>query len=102
MTCYFMPFSNMSVLSLLNSRLVWFTFLAITNIARGGYLRLRTDFVERLPIPDMPPAARDRLAALAQTCTEAARARHELQSAVRRRLIDLAPPERAKLTGRLA
>ena len=37
----------------------------------------------------------------AETCTDAARARHDIQSAVRRRLLDLAPPERAKLTGRL-
>ena len=50
----------------------------------------------------MPPAARARLTALAQTCTEAARARHEIQSAVRRRLLDLAQSERLpKLTGRL-
>ncbi len=100
-TCYFMPISDSSVLAVLNSSLVWFTLKAITNIARGGYLRLRTDFVERLPIPSIPPTARDRLSTLAQTCTDAAHTRHDIQSAVRRRLLDLAPPERRKLTGRL-
>ena len=37
----------------------------------------------------------------ARACTDAARPRFEIQSAVRRRILDLAPPERAKLTGRL-
>jgi hypothetical protein len=62
---------------------------------------LRVQYVEQLPIPDIPPAARARLAALGQACTDAARERYEIQSAVRRRILDLAPPERAKLTGKL-
>ena len=37
----------------------------------------------------------------AETCTEAARERFAVQSAVRRRILDFAPPERAKLTGKL-
>jgi hypothetical protein len=41
------------------------------------------------------------LATLGQVCTGAARQRFEIQSAVRRRILDLAPPERAKLTGKL-
>ena len=47
------------------------------------------------------PSPRARLVALAQTCTDAARARFAIQSAVRHRLLDLAPPERRKLTGKL-
>ena len=57
--------------------------------------------LSRLPIPDMSADARVRLAALGQACTDAARERFEIQSAVRRRILDLAPPERAKLTGKL-
>jgi hypothetical protein len=100
-TCYFIASNEFSLPSLLNSRLTWFVLLALTNIARGGYLRLRSDFVEKIPIPDTPPADRARLAALAQTCTGAARARYDVQSQVRRRLLDLAPPERARLNTRL-
>jgi hypothetical protein len=100
-TCYFIPCGDKALVCLLNSRVAWFFFSAITNIARGGYLRLRSDFVEKIPIPEIPPAARARLSALAQTCTDAARTRYDLESAVRRRVLDLAPPERAKLNGRL-
>ena len=49
----------------------------------------------------MPACTRIRLAALGETCTDAARERFAVQSAVRRRILDLAPPERAKLTGKL-
>ena len=49
----------------------------------------------------MPPDYRARLAAHGQACTEAARQRFSIQSAVLRRILDLAPPERAKLTGKL-
>ena len=102
-TVYFVPDKSGELLSLLNCKLSWWHLLGESEALRGGKWRLRmfTQNVETLPIPDIPPADRDRLAALAQTCTDAARARHELQSAVRRRLLDLAPPERARLTGRL-
>ncbi len=69
--------------------------------ADSGVWNCASNTSRSCPSPTCPPAARDRLAALAQTCTDAARARFEVQSAVRRRLLDLAPPERAKLTGRL-
>ena len=53
------------------------------------------------PYPRHTPDARARLSALGQTCTDAARERFDIQSAVRRRILDLAPPERARLTGKL-
>jgi hypothetical protein len=49
----------------------------------------------------MPPATHDRLAALGEAAGAAANTRFEIQSAVRRRILDLAPPERAKLNGKL-
>ncbi len=51
--------------------------------------------------PVTSPKPRDRLAALGQTCTDAARNRFDIQSTVRHRILDLAPPERRKLTGKL-
>ncbi len=57
---------------------------------------VETSACSRLPLS--PPRS---LVALAQTCTDAARARFAIQSAVRHRLLDLAPPERRKLTGKL-
>jgi len=100
-TCYFLSTGETDLLAVLNSKFTWFFLSAVTNIARGGYLRLRSDFVTQLPIPDMAPDSRTRLAALGQACTEAARERYDIQSAVRRRILDLAPPERRKLTSKL-
>jgi len=49
----------------------------------------------------MSPESRARLAVLGEACTNAARQRYEVQSAVRHRILDLAPPERRKLTDKL-
>lgn len=100
-TCYFLDCDDWVLLSYLNSKLSWFFLSAVTNIARGGYLRLRSDFVEQLPIPVISAPTCKKFAALGEACTKAARERYELQSAVRRRILDLAPPERARLTGKL-
>ena len=100
-TCYFIDCGDFELLALLNSRLVWFLLRGLTNIARGGYLRLRTEFVQQLPIPEMDVETRSQLANKGGSATKAARERYEIQAAVRRRLLDLAPPERAKLNNRL-
>jgi hypothetical protein len=57
--------------------------------------------VAQLFLPERPSARSTRLAELAQICTDAARARFSLQAAFRHRLLDLAPPNRRKLTGKL-
>jgi hypothetical protein len=91
------------MLTLLNSKLFWFWIFGEASPLRGGQwrLELREQHVSQFPIPDMPPAARDRLAALGEANTIAAQTRFEIQSAVRRRILDLAPRGRAKLTGKL-
>jgi hypothetical protein len=98
---YFIPSAPPELLSILNSKLYWFVLVGLSPSVRDRWHELRVQYVEQLPIPDIPPAARARLAALGQACTDAARERYEIQSAVRRRILDLAPPERAKLTGKL-
>lgn len=50
-TAYFIPSDSDGLAAYLNSRLAWFFFAGLTNIARGGYLRLRTDFIGTLPLP---------------------------------------------------
>jgi N-6 DNA Methylase/TaqI-like C-terminal specificity domain len=102
-TIYFLACDDLEVLSLLNCKLTWLQLFGQAEALRGGQWRLRmfAEHLETVSLPDMPPAARARLAALGQACTDAARERYEIQSAVRRRILDLAPPERAKLTGKL-
>ena len=77
-----------------------FAFGIIACPKRGGYHEATAQHVEQLPYPSLPAQA-TRLAALGQACTEAARTRFAVQSAVRHRILDLAPTERRKLTGKL-
>ena len=51
-TVYFVPGDDAGLCALLNSRAAWFYLRGLTNIAQNGYLRLRTEFVSQLPIPD--------------------------------------------------
>jgi len=62
---------------------------------------LRADYLKDLPLPSLEGVNANRLTVLGQDCTEAARQRSNILSAVRRRILDLAPAERRKLTGRL-
>jgi hypothetical protein len=100
-TCYFVPSSDTALLSFLNSKLAWFFLSSVTNIARGGYLRLRTEFVEQTPIPALPKMECSRLIRLGENCTVAAANRFAIQSATRHRMLDLAPSERARLSRKL-
>ncbi len=100
-TCYFLDRGEAELLSYLNSRSAWFFLTSVTNIARGGYFRLRSDFVSQLPIPEMPAPTRARLAALGQACTDSARQRFAIQSSVRHRILDLSSPEHSQLNGKL-
>jgi hypothetical protein len=102
-TIFFSPKFDNSLPPLLNSRTSWFFLFAVSNPMRGGKwrLRMKSQYVSPLPVPDMTPQTRTRLAALGEACNDAARQRFEIQSAVRRRILDLAPPDRAKLTGKL-
>jgi hypothetical protein len=100
-TCYVIPHDDLALLAYLNSKTAWFFFSSITNIARGGYLRLRTEFVQQTPVPQFSKSARSQLEKLASDCSKAAQERLAFQSAVRHRILDLAPPERQKLSRKL-
>jgi hypothetical protein len=62
---------------------------------------MRVQYVETLPICILANKQRVILTSLSQTCTDAARSRFDIQSAVCHRILDLAPPERCKLSGKL-
>ena len=99
--CFFLPGSAHELCAMLNSRVFWSGLSALARIKRGNYFEAEAQYVEQLPIPDLGKKARSRLSTLGQACTIAARARFAIQSAVRRRILDLAPPEKRKLNGRL-
>jgi len=100
-TCYFIPSADPTLLAFLNSKLCWFFLSSVTNIARGGYLRLRSDFVEQTPIAAIPKREHARITRLSNTCTDNAAARLSIESAVAHRILDLAPSEQRRLSRKL-
>jgi hypothetical protein len=62
---------------------------------------MRVQYLERVPVPDWTKPERKRLARLAQGATRAAGDRLGIERAVRRRILDLAPAERRKLSRKL-
>jgi hypothetical protein len=98
---YLIPTNDLSLLCLVNSTTAWFFLTAISPAVRNGWHEMRVQYVEKLPVPVFADAPHSRLVALARACTDAARARFAVQSTVRHRILDLAPPERRKLTGKL-
>ncbi|HZP83384.1 MAG TPA: TaqI-like C-terminal specificity domain-containing protein, partial [Chthonomonadaceae bacterium] len=67
--------SDLYLLGLLNSKVVWeyvSSKCAILGDAeKGGRIRLKTFYVEQIPIPDAPQAERQAIAALVQCCLDA-------------------------------
>lgn len=89
-TCYFVQSDEPALLGYLNSNLAWFFWSAITNIARGGYLRLRTDFVETTPVSETITTNKA-LASISAQATRCAIDRRNAETAFHTRLLtDLA------------
>jgi hypothetical protein len=59
---YFIPDATLDLLALLNSKLAWFFLSGVAPAVRGGWRELRVQYVEKVPIPDVEPALRRRLA----------------------------------------
>ena len=103
MTCFCIPTDDLALLSLINSRLAWFFWKEMTPELRGGFFRLKRQFVRQMPIPTIPKAARLELSRLGELCSSLARDKLENSNAARHRILgDLAPPGRQKLPGKLA
>ncbi len=100
-TCYVIPSDDAALLAYLNSKLAWFFLSSVTNIARGGYLRLRTEFVEQLPLPTMPAGERSQLGHFGDICSDVAARRFDIRASVNHRICDLAPSEHPKLSRKL-
>jgi hypothetical protein len=84
-TCYFVANDDNALLGYLNSRAAWFILSGMTNIARGGYLRLRSDFVEQLPLAPLSGNGSG-VARPALLCTRAAVERRDLYAEVAARI----------------
>ena len=91
---YMLPFADLCLLALLNSRVLWFVLSSMSPPVRGGFHELRVHYVEQLPIPQVISAIQEDLETFAQEAQRAAARRLEIQRAFVRRIPDLCPPER--------
>lgn len=99
--CFFLATNDVALCALINSQILWMFLFATARIKRGDYIEAEAQYVSQLPIPDMPDPARARLAALGEACMDAAARRRDIVFEGRRRILDLAPPERRKLNTKL-
>lgn len=102
-TGYFVPNADSWLLALMNSKMIWHHLKGVCEALRGGEWRLRlfSENIETIPIPAASEEKKVSLAALAQQCQQAAEARRDAQAAFCKRIPDLAPGGKAKLTQKL-
>lgn len=91
MTCFCLKGASHYEAALFGSNVMWFSLISETTIARGGYFRMKSQYLKSLPIPAATDAQKTELAILAETCQAAAEQRYALQQALTRRIPDLAP-----------
>ena len=101
-TGFAIPVCDYTLVSLLNSRVLWFILKSLGPRARGNYFRIKAQYITQLPIPECDTDSRSRLRVLARVAQKASQDRFELKCALARRIPDLCPPGREpKLTGNL-
>ena len=74
-TAFFIPTNDYYLLAVLNSKVVWLYWQGICTFLRGGYLRLKSQFLNTTPIPDKP--ADEKLSILAKECQTIVEARYK-------------------------
>ncbi|WP_298745680.1 N-6 DNA methylase [uncultured Brevundimonas sp.] len=99
--CFFIAGEDPVALALLNSQVLWFQLVTAARAKRGGYIEAEAQYVGELAVPDVGEDDAGSLDVHAGAASTAAAARHATDAAVRRRILDLAPPGRRKLTRRL-
>jgi TaqI-like C-terminal specificity domain len=99
--CFFLPSDDLYLLALLNSRCFWFQLTSMARIKRGGYVEAEAQYVGALPMPLVSSKMRGAVVRYSEQSTQAAMRRFEFQSAVRHRILDLAPSDRKKLSRKL-
>lgn len=96
------PNVSFADVAVLNSKVIWFVFKAMTPLTRGGYCRAKTQYIQTLPLPSMSAETAQALDDLARLAQSSAEQRLKLQRALTRRIPDLCPMGRdPKLTTRL-
>jgi hypothetical protein len=97
--------NDLCLLALLNSQVTWWLIKQTAPALRGGVWRhrLKTQYIEVLPIPTADTSTRIHMSRLAESAQRAAECRRDLLNGFRRRILtDLAPAScNAKLNAKL-
>lgn len=89
MTCFCIPTDDGALLAFLNSKIAWFFWKSLTPELRGGFFRLKRQFVTQLPIPDWSEADRRSMASLAQLCGNYTRKKNSTTEKIIHRVGDI-------------
>ena len=101
-TLFMVPNADAFLLAFLNSKVAWFQWIGETPIARGGYVRLKQQYIAPTALPDPSKQDRRTLTNLGEKCSDTARQRFEMQSSIRHRILtDLAPAKSVRLSRKL-
>jgi type I restriction-modification system DNA methylase subunit len=101
-TAYFIPSDNAYLIGLLNSTVTWFFLRGVSDSVRGGFYRMFSQNLNRIPIPTVDEEKKDLISKVSGNCQILSEQRYTIENNFRRRLPDLCPPEReAKLNKKL-
>ncbi|BAP54806.1 type I restriction-modification system methyltransferase subunit [Thioploca ingrica] len=93
-TGYFIPNGNLFLVGLLNAKVIWLYLYGVSNSIRGGFIRLFSQYIEKIPIPTATDPQKTEIATLAQQCQHLAETRYQKQEAIRHRIPDICPTNR--------
>ena len=88
-TAYFYPDGKSYLVGLLNSKVIWFLLTGISDSVRGGFYRMFSQNLNRIPLPILNDVRKESLGMLSEQCQSLSEERYRIQNEFRRRLPDL-------------
>ena len=93
-TGYFLPSDDLFLVGVLNSSIAWFVLTGLADAVRGGFYRMFSQNINRVPVPAATDQQKETIASLAQQIQSLTEQRYQVENNFRRRLPDLCPHER--------
>ena len=66
----FLPSDNKALLAILNSKVIWYFLKSICVIRSGGYIEVKPQYFEQIPIPEIDPKTEAKLIELAENAIQ--------------------------------
>ncbi len=67
----FLPSDDLALLAILNSKVVWYFLTSVCVIRSGGYIEVKPQYFEQIPIPEVDPQTQKALGDLARSAIDA-------------------------------